>query len=157
MESQRGNIEFIEFHPLQNKQQLVSEENPETKYYLLTQFLPFRQQLSSSFASLRQNHELFIIASKAIDLDNHSRLSNGSATEKPLFYYVEHSFDIMYCLSIYEKNIQYNRLHLNVRDSNLINKFLNAISISQNLQDLIAEVLLNSYFIDRTEKVRNKS
>lgn len=117
----------------------------------------FRQQQSNSFISLRQYHEEFIITAKSINWNDPSRLCNGSATEKPLTYYIDHSIDIMYCLHIYEKSIQFNNLHLDIRDSSLISRFLNAVSIPQNFNDLITDVLLHSYFIDKTDKVRNKS
>lgn len=82
---------------------------------------------------------------------------NGSATEKPLFYYIDHSFDIMYYLSVHEQTTQFNKMNLNVRDPTLIKNFLDAVPISQNFHDLITDVLVNSYFVARAkEKVKNK-
>ncbi|XP_037028833.1 uncharacterized protein LOC119069062 isoform X2 [Bradysia coprophila] len=115
------------------------------------------QQQSNSFICLRQFHEEFIITSKGVDWNDQSRLCNGSATEKPLIYYVDHSIDIMYCLHIYEQAIQFNKSHIDVRDSSSIARLANSVSIPQNFNDRIIDVLLNSCFVDKTEKVRNKS
>lgn len=157
MESKGRNFEFIKFHRFEDKSKFVS-----WKIYIfiiscIQIIISFRQQLTSSFITLRQNHEEFILSSKAIDWNNASRLNTGSATEKPLFYYVDHSIDIMYCLDVHEKTTHFNKSHLNVRDTNSITKFLNEFLLPQNFHDLIADVLLNSFFIEKAEKMRNKS
>ena len=124
----------------------------------------FRRKLSNSLIDLRRSHEEFIITSKSIDWDGNSLLINGSATEKPLIYYIEYSFDIMYYLYVYEKTIQLRskQLYLNLRDTNTkttnttITTYLKTIPIAQNVYDLITDVLLNSNFLDdKIEKVRN--
>lgn len=116
-----------------------------------------RHQQTNSLITLRQSHEQFIVSSKAIDWNSQSRLTNGSATEKPLSYYVDNSFDILYYVNIYEQMIHFNELHLNVRDASLIAKFSNDVTIAQSFRDRITEVLLNSHFVCGTDKVRNKS
>lgn len=63
----------------------------------------------------------------------------------------------MYCLDVHEKTTQFNKSHLNVRDTNSITKFLNEFLLPQNFHDLIADVLLNSFFIEKADKMRNKS
>lgn len=118
-----------------------------------------REQLSNSHITLRQSHEEFTGSSKDIDWDYNSTVINGSATEKPLLYYVEHSFDIMYCLYVHEQFLKccIEQSNLNIRDTDLITKVLKCVPISQNLYDLITDVLLNSHFVDKAEKVKNKS
>lgn len=117
-------------------------------------YSPFRRKISKSLNTLRQFHHEFVLSSKGVDWDSKSHLNKGSAKEKQLIYYVEHAYDIMYCLHVYQKTIDvcHKQSNENIRDADKIYTYLKAVPLSQNFYDLIADVLLNSHLIDKHAK-----